>query len=45
MQKPRAYLPTDTSYTTEVNALPNVPLDKMVKKTNIKVFLLLRAWR
>lgn len=34
--KTETYLPTDTSYIVEVNALPNVPLDKMVKKKTLK---------
>jgi hypothetical protein len=34
--KTESYLQTDTSYTTEFNALSNVPLDKMVKKKTLK---------
>lgn len=34
--KTESYLPTDTSYTTEFNALSNVPLDKMVKKQTLR---------
>ena len=34
--KTETYLQTDTSYIVEVNALSNVPLDKMIKKKTLK---------